>query len=88
MGAAGYDEEDVFSAIKTLVEWGLIEPESLIVEDLTDDDAVRMHATGFIYAALRGPTGVSSWHHQRYEVCVPGRRPGNRDYLGEPQPPA
>jgi hypothetical protein len=52
MGAAGYDEEDVFSAIKTLVEWGLIEPESLIVEDLTDDDAVRMHATGFIHMRL------------------------------------
>jgi GTPase SAR1 family protein len=49
MSAAGYDEEDVFSAIETLVQWGLIEPESLIVEGLTDDDAVRMHATGFIH---------------------------------------
>jgi hypothetical protein len=31
------------------VEWGLIEPESLIVEGLTDNDPVRMHATGFIH---------------------------------------
>jgi hypothetical protein len=45
----GYDECDVFRAIETVVKWGLIEPESLIVDSLTDDDAVRMHASGFIH---------------------------------------
>lgn len=49
LGAGGYDEDDVASAVKTLVKWGLIEPESLIIDDLADDDAVRMHATGFIH---------------------------------------
>ncbi len=48
MGSGGYDEEDVYSAVKTLTEWGLIEPDSLIIENLRQDDAVRMHATGFI----------------------------------------
>jgi GTPase SAR1 family protein len=49
LGSAGYDEEDVFAAITTLVEWGLIEPESLIHDSLTDDDPIRMHAIGFIH---------------------------------------
>ena len=49
IGAGGYDEEDVFLATETLVDWGLIEPENLVVEDLTEEDAVRMHATGFIH---------------------------------------
>ena len=49
MGAAGYDEEDVFVATETLVDWGLIETENLVVEHLTREEAVRMHATGFIH---------------------------------------
>lgn len=49
MSAAGYDEEDVLSAIKVLIEWGLIEPESLIADKISVDDAVRVHAIGFIH---------------------------------------
>lgn len=49
MGMLGYSEEDVFAASQKLVEWGLIEPENLVVGELTQDDAVRMHATGFIH---------------------------------------
>lgn len=49
MGVLGYSEEDVFVATQRLVEWGLIEPENLVVGDLSLDDAVRMHATGFIH---------------------------------------
>lgn len=49
MGMGGYDEEDTFSAISTLVSWGLVEPESHLIDGLSDDDAVRVHATGFIH---------------------------------------
>ena len=49
MGMLGYSEEDAFAASQKLVEWGLIEPENLVVGELTQDDAVRMHATGFIH---------------------------------------
>ena len=49
MGVAGYSEEDVFRSVQQLVEWGLIEPENLIPAQLDIDDAVRMHATGFIH---------------------------------------
>ncbi len=49
LGHLGYDEEDTFGAIKTLVAWGLIEPESLVIDDLSEQDAVRVHASGFIH---------------------------------------
>jgi GTPase SAR1 family protein len=49
MSQLGYDEEDTFKAIGTVVKWGLIEPESLVVDKLSEDDAVRMHASGFIH---------------------------------------
>jgi GTPase SAR1 family protein len=49
MSQLGYDEEDVFKAISTIVKWGLVEPESLIVDQLSEDDAIRMHASGFIH---------------------------------------
>jgi len=49
MGMLGYSEEDAFAASQKLVEWGLIEPENLVVGQLAQDDAVRMHATGFIH---------------------------------------
>jgi hypothetical protein len=49
MSQLGYDEEDVFKAIGTVVKWGLIEPESLVVDKLSEDDAIRMHASGFIH---------------------------------------
>jgi hypothetical protein len=49
MSQLGYDEEDAFKAIRTVVKWGLIEPESLVVDKLSEDDAIRMHASGFIH---------------------------------------
>jgi GTPase SAR1 family protein len=49
MSQLGYDEEDAFNTISTLVKWGLIEPESLVVETLATDDAIRMHASGYIH---------------------------------------
>lgn len=49
MSQLGYDETDVFKAVTTIVKWGLLEPESLVIDTLTEDDAVRMHASGFIH---------------------------------------
>jgi GTPase SAR1 family protein len=49
MSQLGYDEADVSRAIGTAVKWGLIEPESLVVESLSENDAIRMHASGFIH---------------------------------------
>jgi hypothetical protein len=49
MGQLGYDEEDTFKSLAKLVSWGLVEPESLIIEDLSPDDAVRVHASGFTH---------------------------------------
>lgn len=49
MSQLGYDEQDSFRAIDTLVGWGLIEPESLVVTNLTEEDAIRVHASGFIH---------------------------------------
>ena len=49
MGQLGYDDEDTLSAVRTLVNWGLIEPESLILEAVNMDDPVRLHASGFIH---------------------------------------
>lgn len=49
MGVLGYSESDTFSAVRTLVSWGLIEPESLVVESLTDADVVRVQASGFMH---------------------------------------
>jgi hypothetical protein len=49
MGSCGYADQDVKLAVRTLVDWGLIEPESLVSTQIDDRDAVRMHATGFIH---------------------------------------
>lgn len=49
LGTGGYEEEDTLSAIKTLVEWGFVESESLVSEEITDETAVRMYATGYIH---------------------------------------
>jgi len=49
MGVLGYSEADVFSAVRKLVQWGLIEPESLVVESLTESDVVRVQAAGFMH---------------------------------------
>lgn len=49
MSLLGYDETDTSRAINTVTKWGLIEPESLIAESLSEEDAVRLHASGFIH---------------------------------------
>ncbi len=49
MGQLGYDEEDAFAALKQLAKWNLVEPESLLVEDLMLEDPVQVHASGFIH---------------------------------------
>jgi GTPase SAR1 family protein len=49
MSQLGYDEEDVSRAVGAVAKWGLIEPESLVVDTLSAEDAVRMHASGFIH---------------------------------------
>jgi GTPase SAR1 family protein len=49
MQQLGYDEEDAFKAVKKLAEWNLIEPESLLVDAISLDDAMKVHASGFIH---------------------------------------
>jgi hypothetical protein len=49
MGQIGYDEEDAFAALTQLVKWNLVEPESLLIEDLTANDPVQVHGSGFIH---------------------------------------
>ncbi|HWK95327.1 MAG TPA: type I restriction endonuclease [Pseudolabrys sp.] len=49
MSQLGYDEADISRAVATVVEWGLVEPESLVPGSLLESDAVRMHASGFIH---------------------------------------
>ncbi|MER9231261.1 hypothetical protein NKI56_03985 [Mesorhizobium sp. M0622] len=49
MGRLGYDDQDALDATLTLVEKGLIEPEALISTDLGEQDAVRVHASGFVH---------------------------------------
>lgn len=50
MSTLGYDEEDSFRALKQLVEWNLVEPESLLMEQLVPADPVQVHASGFIHS--------------------------------------
>jgi hypothetical protein len=49
MGQLGYDEEDAFAALRQLAKWNLVEPESLLVDELTLEDPVQVHASGFIH---------------------------------------
>ncbi len=49
MSQLGYDEQDTFRTIETLIKWGLVEPESLTGEALFEEEAVRVHASGFIH---------------------------------------
>jgi hypothetical protein len=49
MSQLGYDEEDAFSAVVQLCKWNLVEPESLLVDQLSLDDPVQVHASGFIH---------------------------------------
>lgn len=49
MSQLGYDEDDVSRTIKMVSKWGLIEPESLVANSLSEEDAIRVHASGFIH---------------------------------------
>jgi len=49
MGQIGYDEEDAFAALTQLTKWNLVEPESLLVDELSLDDPVQVHGSGFIH---------------------------------------
>jgi hypothetical protein len=49
MEELGYDDEDAFGALAQLVKWGLVEPESLLIDELQPSDAVQVHASGFIH---------------------------------------
>jgi hypothetical protein len=49
MGQLGYDERDAFAAIVQLSKWNLIEPESLLIDEITMDDPLQVHASGFIH---------------------------------------
>lgn len=49
MSLLGYDEGDARSAVEQLAQWGLIEPESLVLDKLTDEDAVRVDAAGYVH---------------------------------------
>jgi GTPase SAR1 family protein len=49
MGQLGYDEDDAFNALKQLVTWNLVEPESLVLEELHPKDPVQVHASGFMH---------------------------------------
>jgi hypothetical protein len=49
MGEIGYDEDDAFGGLRQLTKWNLVEPESLLVDDLVLDDPVQVHAPGFMH---------------------------------------
>ncbi|MGA7453679.1 MAG: hypothetical protein WBW73_21200, partial [Rhodoplanes sp.] len=49
MGQLGYDEGDAFSALAQLSKWNLVEPESLLIDDISLDDPLQVHASGFIH---------------------------------------
>jgi hypothetical protein len=49
MTQLGYEEDDALQALNQLAEWGLVEPESLLTKALDRDDAVQVHASGFIH---------------------------------------
>jgi hypothetical protein len=49
MGQIGYDEGDAYNALVQLSKWNLVEPESLLIDEITLDDPVQVHASGFIH---------------------------------------
>lgn len=49
MSQLGYDEADTALGVAMLVDWGLVEPESLLTRDIAVDDAVRIHASGYVH---------------------------------------
>jgi GTPase SAR1 family protein len=49
MGQLGYDEDDAFSALVQLSKWNLVEQESLLTDEISIDDPIQVHASGFIH---------------------------------------
>lgn len=49
MGQLGYDEGDSFKAISKLVNWNLVEPESLLIDHINLSDPIQVHASGFMH---------------------------------------
>jgi hypothetical protein len=90
MGQLGYDEDDAFSSLKQLVEWNLVEPESLLVEELGLEDPVQVHASGFIHMRyflrrqeyLFGCTADMSY--SSYEFAKEAANEWSRGFAGEP----
>ena len=65
MGELGYDEDDAFGALVQLSKWNLVEPESLLIDEITLDDPIQVHASGYMHMRyfLRRPEylfGVSA----------------------------
>lgn len=52
MTRLGYDEDDSNSATRSLIEKGMIEPESLVESDSAPDEPVRVHASGYVHSRL------------------------------------
>ncbi len=49
MGQLGYDEGDTFNSVVQLAKWNLIETESLLTDEISMDDPVQVHASGFMH---------------------------------------
>jgi hypothetical protein len=52
MSRLGYDEGDADLAIRSLIAKGMIEPESLVETDLTLEEPVRAHASGYVHTRM------------------------------------
>jgi hypothetical protein len=52
MSRLGYDEGDSDLAIRSLIAKGMIEPESLVETDLTSEEPVRAHASGYVHTRM------------------------------------
>jgi hypothetical protein len=89
MGQLGYDEEDSFAGLTQLAEWNLVEPESLLAENITYDDPIQVHASGYIHMRwfLKRPEylmGVSAdMNYSSFEIAEEAARMwGNRSEPG------
>ena len=80
MGQLGYDEADSFAAVSQLVEWQLVQPESLITEKIAFDDPVQAHASAFIHMHwfLKKPEYViavsADMNYSSYEIAQEAAR--------------
>ncbi|HZR60024.1 MAG TPA: hypothetical protein VFA80_03575 [Xanthobacteraceae bacterium] len=80
MGQLGYDEEDAFAALSQLVEWQLVQPESLLTEKIAFDDPVQAHASAYVHTRwfLRQPEYViassADMNYSSYEMAQEAAR--------------